>query len=517
MALTIGSLVAYLDVNDAAFKAKLAAADAEFKTSADKMTAQGVRQAAAFGKLVNAAKWGAVAGAAAIGLSLHTYEDFVIQVEKLSKQTGMSAEGTSKFVGQLQMLHVNSATAGMAIKTMEKAMYGLQTGDAAATAAFKILGLSWSDLANLKPEDQIALIRDRLSEVKDPAARAAAAQTLLGRGAKDMVLWYTASDSAIGKVNKTLKDNGQILNDQQVKDAGKAAASWQVFSGALKGLQYAIAQSALPWLTRLLNVVTGIVRALRPFAPLLAPITIALAIFVGVVKTAVFFQKTWNQLLALFPAKVVEAKVAEEGLTAATAGETAAQTVGLGVMGLYAAALLGIVADIYLLVKAYDAWRSAEDAINQEMQQAQGESAVAKSAQAKIDAWKAAHPGQALPADLQVLQNDVNTALTEAQGNVGGQVLKNLPSNIILGKGYKALMGLAAGGDFITNGPTPILTGEVARERVTVTPLDGRHGSGGGVHFHNCSFSAHTPRELAAQVSREVMRGVQRQMVGQNA
>ena len=60
MALTIGTLVAYLDVNSTAFKAKLAEANAEFKGSADKMSAQGVRQAAAFNSLVKGATVGAV-------------------------------------------------------------------------------------------------------------------------------------------------------------------------------------------------------------------------------------------------------------------------------------------------------------------------------------------------------------------------------------------------------------------------------------------------------------------------
>ena len=501
MALTIGTLVAYLDVNSTAFKAKLAEANAEFKGSADKMSAQGVRQAAAFNSLVKGATVGAVAGAAAIGLSLHTYEDFVIQVEKIGKQTNMGAEGTSRFLGQLQMLHVNTATAGMAIKTLEKGMYGLQTGDAKATEAFKILGLTWKDLQNLKPEDQIALIRDRLSEVKDPAARAAAAQTLLGRGAKDMVLWYTAADGTIQKVNETLKANGQILSEQQVKDAAKAAASWQVFSGALKGLEYSIAQAALPWLTRLLNVVTLVVREIRPFAPLLVPLTVALATFVGVVKTAVFFQRTWNQLLGFFPAKAVEAKVAEEGLTAATEGETAAAAAGLPVMALYAAAVLGIMADIYLLVKAYQAWQSAEAAIAQEMQQAKGEAGTAQAAQQKIDAWKAAHPGQALPADYQALQDYATQAQTEAQRNVGGQVLKNLPSKLLLGSGYKALLGLAGGADFVTRGPTPILTGEAGPEHVTVTPA--AQSPGHTIVLNNCTFVG-TSRDAAKHITRMV-------------
>jgi hypothetical protein len=49
------------------------------------------------------------------------------------------------------------------------------------------------------------------------------------------------------------------------------------------------------------KIAVVLIRALRPFAPLLTPLAIVLGTFVGVVKTAVFFQKTWNQLLDLLP------------------------------------------------------------------------------------------------------------------------------------------------------------------------------------------------------------------------
>jgi hypothetical protein len=166
-------------------------------------------------KAANVAAVGFLAVGAIIGKSVKDYADFAITVGKVSAQTGMGAEATSRFVGQLQFFHADASKAGMAVKTLEKQIYGLETGTKASVDAFKILGLTWDDLKGLKPEDQIALIRDRLSEVKDPAARSAAAGALLGRGAKDMALWYTASGKAIGEVNKQLDANGQIMSQAE--------------------------------------------------------------------------------------------------------------------------------------------------------------------------------------------------------------------------------------------------------------------------------------------------------------
>ena len=469
---------------------------------------------AGLNKAANVAAVGFVALGAVIGKSVADYAEFAVTVAKVSAQTDMGAAATSQFLGQLDMLHVNTASAGMVMKTMEKAIYGLETGTKSATTAFKIIQLTWGDIKDLKPEDQIALIRERLSQVVDPAARAAAAQTLLGKGAKEMALWYTASEDSMGKINQTLKANGQILTESQIKQAEQAAIAWKAFGGAMKGVEYTIAQTALPVLTRLLQVMTLIMRTLRPIAPVIVPLTIALGGFVAVVKTAIFFQKTWNQALSLLPGRLIKGKVAEEGLEGATVAENGALKGGIVQMGLYGAAIAGIMVDIYLLVKAYQAWQSAEAAIQQEMQQAKGEAGTANAAQSKINAWQAAHPGQELPASYQQLQNVATQAANEAAGNVGRNILKNLPLNLLTGKGLK----LAGGGEFVTKGITSLTVGEAGAERVTVTPLTrGRGGAQGGVHFHNCTFSAHSPRELSQQVSREVMRGVRRQMVGQNA
>ncbi len=248
-------------------------------------------------KAANIAALGFVGLGAAVGMSVKSYADLAISTGKLSVQTGMSAEGASQLIGQFQMLHVNSSSVGMAIKTLEKNIYGLQTGSSASVAAFKILGLSWDDLKGKSPADQLSLIRDRLSEVQDPAARTAAATTLLGRGASSMAFWYGASAAQIKQVNAALKANGQILSETDYDNAKKAAESWQALVGALKGLEYAVGKSALPYLTFLAAAVRDVVNDLRPFAPVVVPATIALGAFVAVVKTAVFFQKTWGQAL----------------------------------------------------------------------------------------------------------------------------------------------------------------------------------------------------------------------------
>ena len=416
---------------------------------------------AGLNKASNVALGAFVVLGAFIGKSVKDYADFAITVAKANAQTDMGAEATSRFIGQLQMFHVDTSKAGMSLKTLENSMHGLAIGTPASVDAFKTLGLTWADLKSLKPEDQLTLIRDRLSEVQDPAARSAAATTLLGRGAKDMALWYTASAGAMAKVNDQLKQNGQIMTEGQLKDAEKAAFAWKGFTGALKGTEYTVARTLLPSLTKLLSVVTFLLQRLRPFAPVLVPLTVALGAFVAVVKTAVFVQRTWNQLLGVLPARLLKAKVAEEGLEGATVAETGAMKAGIVTAGLYVAAIAAIAVEIYLIVKAYQSWRSAADQA----------AAAAAGAQATLDA----NASKLTPAQVAADQAGINRDKYKSPGLGGwlgsaGQGIWDTYLRPLWGglQGKK----YGAGGDFIARGAQQIVVGDnPAGERVTVTPL----------------------------------------------
>lgn len=471
---------------------------------------------AGLNKAANVAAVGVVGLGALIGKSVSDYAAFAIQVAKTSAQTNMGAVATSTFIGELQMLHVNTSSAGMALKTMEKGIYGLETGSKASVAAFKILGLTWEDLKNLKPEDQIQLIRQRLSEVQDPAARAAAATTLLGRGAKDMTLWYTASSGAIAKVNATLKANGQIMNEGQLKDAEKSAIAWQTFKGSLQGFEFVLARAALPSLTALVGVLTVGLRVLRPFAPVLVPLTVALGIFVGVVKGANFVMNTWTQLMRLIPARVVATTVAEEGSTVAVEANTAAAGANrlamLGTLGPFA--LVGAAAALSALevYKAVQAWEQMKQAIEQ-AKQAQADF---KTNAAADVSQTAAKYGAGSP-QLQSVQ-----AVANATTNKAGVSYTSGSDNWFLRNALNLnpFSWFGGGGSFTANKPTVIGVGEKGTERVDITPLGKASVRSGGGHYidlRGANFSAHSPRELADQVGDVIMGRIVGNLAASNA
>jgi hypothetical protein len=488
--------------------------DLEKKMGTSNTTAS--KWGAGLNKAANVAAVGVVALGALIGKSVSSYATFAIQVAKVNAQTGMGAEATSRFVGQLQFLHANTASAGMAMKTLEVQIAGAKDGTKASVDIFNKLGISQQQLKATSPADTIALVRDRLSQMTDKSEQQLVASKLLGRGAKDEVLWYTASADTIGKVNTQLEKNHQILSESQLKDAEKAGAAWQGLTGAFKGFEYTLAQAVLPDLTFLAKALTGLLQLLRPFAPVLVPLTFALAGFVGIVKGTTFALNTlrqgmtiWRTMIQPLIAKIIAWTTVEEGSTVAVEANTAASGANrmamLASLGPYA--LVGAAAALSAMevYKAVQAFLSMEQAINQAKVAQQQFTANAASDIANATAKYGANSQQ-----VQSIQAVANATTNQAGVSYTSGA----------GSAWNPFSWFGAGGSFTANKPTVIGVGEKGTERVDITPLGKasvRSGAGHYIDLRGANFSAHSPRELADQVGDVVMGRIVGNLAASNA
>jgi hypothetical protein len=101
---------------------------------------------------------------------------------------------------------------------MNRNLGGLANGSASAQKAFGRLGLAMADLQGMRPEDQFALISQRIMALPSVAERTAAAVAIFGRaGAQAMGLIEAASNGAVAEVEALRQKLGLNLTDKQVK------------------------------------------------------------------------------------------------------------------------------------------------------------------------------------------------------------------------------------------------------------------------------------------------------------
>jgi len=145
------------------------------------------------------------------------FASFGDTLNKMALRTGISAEALSelKFVAE---------QSGASLETVEKGVRRMQRtiGEAGAGSgeyvdALKLIGLAYSDLASLSPENQFELIASRIAAIEDATLRSAAAQEIFGRSGA-MLLPTMMTDIA------ALREEARKLGLTMSTDDAQAAA-----------------------------------------------------------------------------------------------------------------------------------------------------------------------------------------------------------------------------------------------------------------------------------------------------
>ena len=130
------------------------------------------------------------AGANAVASGLLDLEDRVEKLGNTADKLGVSFEfiQTLEEAGNRSGVSIESVSS--AFGKLQKTLAGADEESKAATAALSKLGISFTDLENLSPEEQIRLIGEQLQGIDDPAKRTAAAMQIFGKSGADLLPFF---------------------------------------------------------------------------------------------------------------------------------------------------------------------------------------------------------------------------------------------------------------------------------------------------------------------------------------
>ena len=281
---------------------------------------------AGLNKAANVAAVGFVALTAVIGKSVKDYQDYGSSIRDIQRISDMSTESASKLVGEWQRFGVDATAGANGVKFFSKNLDAAKQGANTQVTAFQRLGISMKDIKTMSEADLLTKTRNALATMGPSAERTAIALQIFGKGGAAMMPWLNVAPKQMAEVDARLKDLGLVWGDKQMAQFAKSKAAWAELQLSLTGISQTIARDVIPALTPLFQGFGKLLEFLRPVAPLLVPLTIALGAFVAIIKTAVFFQNTWGQLLSSWPVKLIKSALGIGTETAAVTANTAAVT-----------------------------------------------------------------------------------------------------------------------------------------------------------------------------------------------
>lgn len=156
---------------------------------------------------------GVVTGAIALGNSMRHSID---EIGKMSTSMGVSVETLQKWEHTAKLTGTTLQTFTKGQRILAGAIFDANRGLKSYQDAFTAVGLSWTDLQRMSPEEQMNAVADALAQVEDKSVRTAVAQDLLGRAGTQLLVAFGENEGTLAKTNSELAKSA-ILTDSQVK------------------------------------------------------------------------------------------------------------------------------------------------------------------------------------------------------------------------------------------------------------------------------------------------------------
>ena len=249
----VAALVTTIEAEDRT-KAAVASAQRNFNSL-------GKRGSASLAKIATGAKVAAASlaaiGVVAVGIGLKIASEFLAsakEIQKFSDITGVGVEALQTWgkVAELSggnLEHVTDAVREMNLRLAEAA--ALQSGP--AVDALNLLGVSLADLGTKTPEEKFALLRDRISEIEDPARRAFIAEELLGGSSEHLAGVLSLSAEAFREQTQAMLETGSVMDEETIRASQELNKTIALVSNTIKGLFLRAFILALPHLQNFAN------------------------------------------------------------------------------------------------------------------------------------------------------------------------------------------------------------------------------------------------------------------------
>lgn len=173
------------------------------------------------------------------------------EVAKMSLRTGVSVESLSELGYAAEQSGADLATLEGGVRKMQKFLVDAAEGSSTAQQTLSRLGLSLADLGSLSPDQQFELLADRLSQIQDPAIRAATAMEVFGKTGTSLLPLMQDGAKGIAALRQQARDLGLVISTEDAKAAETFGDTLDDLWKVIKSGVFAIGAALAPLLINL--------------------------------------------------------------------------------------------------------------------------------------------------------------------------------------------------------------------------------------------------------------------------
>lgn len=142
--------------------------------------------------------------------------DEIDSLNDIANRTGVSVEALQAYGAAAKLAGVDTESFAKSLQKLAVNI-GKATGDEKAQKGFRELGIVFEDLKSKSPAEQFEMIADALSQISDPAERAAKAVALFGKGGVELGPLFTDGPGAMKAMREEAEKLGYVINKDGVE------------------------------------------------------------------------------------------------------------------------------------------------------------------------------------------------------------------------------------------------------------------------------------------------------------
>lgn len=245
------------DLYDKTSAVKSATDDAEGSTSRWNTVSGAI--ASTIGNLAANAISSLVSG---MGQAVGNVIDLGGQFTDLSAKTGLSTTAIQGIKFAMEQTGGSMDTAGRAVLMMSRKLAG---GDDSAAQAAETLGVSFTDLRGLSPEEAFFTLADAIRNVDDPMAQAKIATDLFGKAGVEMLPAINDAGGGMRAMAERAGELGLIMSEDAVAAADDLGDTWDVLKGQGTMILAEVIGPFVPMIVSLATTLADLARLVMPY------------------------------------------------------------------------------------------------------------------------------------------------------------------------------------------------------------------------------------------------------------
>lgn len=207
------------------------------------------RKLKAFGSSVQTMGKGLFAMGASVVTPLlaatNVFSEMGDQLAKMSGRTGISVEALSELGYAAEQSGADMSTFEGGVRRMQKFLQSAAEGSTAANGTLAKLGVRFSDLAGMTPDQQFEALAQSLSQVANPTTKAALAMELFGKSGTSLLPMMQDGAKGIQELRDQARDLGLVISTEDAKAAeifgDRLSDLWKVIKSGVFAIGAALA------------------------------------------------------------------------------------------------------------------------------------------------------------------------------------------------------------------------------------------------------------------------------------